>query len=110
MGIDLEESRRLNPDLWSRLFTSCELKAINDTNDPAGQRRRAAAIFSAKEAFYKCDFPLKKYTGFRNIEISLKKNNNLKFFHVESNAAICYEGFYCSGLNYVLTIVIKAQI
>ncbi len=109
IGIDLEESERLKSDLWPRLFIPHEIERLNYINDPIEQRRQAAIMFSAKESFYKCDFPLnKKYIGFTEIEIRLEGNHGLKFIHVETNAVVQYHGFYCSGSTHVLTAVIKA--
>ncbi len=110
IGIDLERSKRLKPRLWHRLFNSCEIAKLNDIADPVEQQRQATIIFSAKEAFYKCTFPLRgKRIVFAGIEICLEENNVLKFIHTEPNTIDRYQGFYCSGLTHVLTAVIPVS-
>ncbi len=109
IGIDLEKSKRLKSRLWPRLFNSCEIARLNDIADPVEQQRQATIIFSAKEAFYKCNFPLsKKRIVFTGIEVCLEDNNVLKFIHTEHNTVDRYRGFYCSGTTHVLTAVIPA--
>lgn len=110
IGIDLENSERLKPQLWPRLFVPRELEKLNNIKDPVKQRQQAAITFSAKEAFYKCDFPLnRKHISFTDIEISLQKNNNLKLIHTGNNTVLHYRGLYCPGPTHVLTLIIKMQ-
>jgi 4'-phosphopantetheinyl transferase EntD len=53
LGIDAEIVSRVTPDVWSQALTPDEITRISGL--PSAEHERAAAIiFSAKEAFYKC--------------------------------------------------------
>ncbi len=57
MGIDSEVVGDVNTDIWSTICLATELAWIASL--PAAEQAAAAAlIFSAKEAFYKCQYPL----------------------------------------------------
>lgn len=57
LGIDLEVIADVSPVVWPELLTAAELRQL--ARQPFGQRQRLAAlIFSAKEAFYKCQYAL----------------------------------------------------
>lgn len=68
IGIDAEQVGRVTEHLWPRLFTDDErawLVAL-----PADERAVAAtAVFGAKEALYKAQFPLtESWVGFHDVE------------------------------------------
>ncbi|HEY0745701.1 MAG TPA: 4'-phosphopantetheinyl transferase superfamily protein [Steroidobacteraceae bacterium] len=57
LGIDCEAIERVKEDLWPHIFRASEalwLRALPE----AQQAAAATLIFSAKEAFYKCQYPL----------------------------------------------------
>jgi 4'-phosphopantetheinyl transferase EntD len=55
LGIDAEIVSRVTPDVWSQTLTADDVMGISSL--ASTQRERAAAvIFTAKEAFYKCQF------------------------------------------------------
>jgi 4'-phosphopantetheinyl transferase EntD len=57
IGMDCELAASVKPALWAAICTPGELRWLNSLPEP--ERRRAATlIFSAKEAFYKCQYPL----------------------------------------------------
>jgi len=56
-GIDIEIAGHVRPDLWPMIFTPEEICFL-DTLPPPRQRRCATIGFAAKEAFYKCQFPV----------------------------------------------------
>lgn len=57
IGIDSENLGQLDPALWRPLFDPAEVSWI-ETHDKALQDLVATLIFSAKESFYKCQYPL----------------------------------------------------
>ena len=57
VGIDLEQHGRFHPDLERRVLTASETEAFAGL-DAEQRRLRLAIAFSAKEAFYKMQFPL----------------------------------------------------
>jgi 4'-phosphopantetheinyl transferase EntD len=69
VGIDCEIIHSVDEDLWSRICTAAELERLASL--PAEERiRRAALTFAAKEAFYKCQFPLTRaWVGFEDVDI-----------------------------------------
>jgi 4'-phosphopantetheinyl transferase EntD len=73
LGIDAEAEQRLDPPLFERVLTARELEGLAQLSE--GERRRIATLlFSAKEAFYKCQFPLTgKFLGFHDVELSLDR-------------------------------------
>ncbi len=57
LGVDSEVSGSVRQGLWPSICTIAELRWLDSL--PAAERAAAATlIFSAKEAFYKCQYPL----------------------------------------------------
>jgi enterobactin synthetase component D / holo-[acyl-carrier protein] synthase len=69
LGIDCEVVDSVDEDLWSRICTPTELERLTRL-PPEERRRQAALIFAAKEAFYKCQFPLThQWVGFEDVAV-----------------------------------------
>ncbi len=75
VGIDLEQSGRLNAKLVPRILTARERAALGDV-DPT-------LLFSAKESVYKLLFPIvRDYVDFHDVEVELNvcaENFNLRY-------------------------------
>jgi 4'-phosphopantetheinyl transferase EntD len=71
VGIDCEVIDSVDEDLWSQICTPSEIERLGGL--PPDQRlRHGALIFAAKEAFYKCQFPLTRaWVGFEDVDIEL---------------------------------------
>jgi len=69
VGLDCEVIDSVDEDLWSRICAPPEIERLAQL--PAAERgRQAALIFAAKEAFYKCQFPLTHaWVGFEDVVI-----------------------------------------
>jgi 4'-phosphopantetheinyl transferase EntD len=69
LGIDCEIIESVDEELWERICTPAEQARL--ARLPVVERRRQAAlIFAAKEAFYKCQFPLSRaWVGFEDVSI-----------------------------------------
>jgi 4'-phosphopantetheinyl transferase EntD len=69
LGMDGELIESVDEELWSRICTPSEQAVIAGL--PMSQRsRQAALIFAAKEAFYKCQFPVsRQWVGFEDVDI-----------------------------------------
>src|SRR5262249_24958171 len=69
LGIDCEVLDSLDEVLWPQICTPTELERLAGL--PATERgRQASLIFAAKEAFYKCQFPLtRQWVGFEDVVI-----------------------------------------
>jgi 4'-phosphopantetheinyl transferase EntD len=71
IGLDVEVDTPARPELFERICTPSELAWIaSRREDEAG--RLVKLFFSAKEAFYKCQYPLtRQYLGFHDVEVAL---------------------------------------
>lgn len=71
LGIDVEDVARFDLDLLPVICTPRERAEL--AARPAAERRLAAAlVFSAKEAFYKCQYTLTgSWLGFQDVEVDL---------------------------------------
>jgi 4'-phosphopantetheinyl transferase EntD len=71
LGIDCEGISVVNAELWDKICVPEEARSLGLL--PAGQQTRyAGLIFAAKEAFYKCQFPLTRaWVGFEDVRIEV---------------------------------------
>lgn len=69
IGIDIERTGRVTPELWGRIMNRSELDWIHGL--PAGtQGAMATVVFSAKEAFYKAQFELvQQWLEFHDVSV-----------------------------------------
>ena len=69
IGMDSEEAHRVKPELWDSICVPEEIEWLGSL--PESQRAAGAAfIFSAKEAFYKCQYPLtEQFLGFHSARV-----------------------------------------
>jgi 4'-phosphopantetheinyl transferase EntD len=71
LGLDLEQADPLEPELWRRILTPAE-RGFVERAPREEQGGLAKLVFSAKEAFYKCQYPLtRKFLGFLEVELTL---------------------------------------
>lgn len=107
IGIDLEEIERMKPALWSRLFTASEIAILKEHTDESEQQRHATILFSAKEAFYKCDYPLnKRQLDFTDVHVTVgDKVGHLKLVSANTGKVMNYEGYYVTGATHVVTAI-----
>lgn len=57
LGVDSEQVGAVRPDLWPQICTPLELERLRQL-EPGDGVTAAALLFVAKEAFFKCQFPL----------------------------------------------------
>jgi 4'-phosphopantetheinyl transferase EntD len=57
LGLDIEAAQDLKQELWPRVCTDAELRWIASLPAPS-QASAATLVFCAKEAFYKCQYPV----------------------------------------------------
>jgi 4'-phosphopantetheinyl transferase EntD len=71
LGLDAEGAEPLEDELWRLILTGAEREALGEA--PATARGRLAKlIFSAKEAYYKAQYPVtRRFLGFHEVEIRL---------------------------------------
>jgi 4'-phosphopantetheinyl transferase EntD len=71
LGIDCEVIASVDSDLWERICTPTERARLEQLPQAQAQRQ-AALIFAAKEAFYKCQFPVsREWVGFEDVTIEV---------------------------------------
>jgi 4'-phosphopantetheinyl transferase EntD len=74
LGLDVEPAASVKPELWHRICGPDEL-AIVQSQDARTAIETATLIFSAKEAFYKCQHTLTgQWLGFSDISITIETN------------------------------------
>lgn len=73
LGLDIEADRNLPADLLPLILTQPERQALEE-----GDLSKARLIFAAKEAFYKCQYPLTKTVlDFSAVEIGFPADGQL---------------------------------
>jgi 4'-phosphopantetheinyl transferase EntD len=71
LGLDAEPAQSVKPQLWRRICTPQEL-AMLQAQDEQSALAAATLIFSAKEAFYKCQYTLtREWLGFADISVAI---------------------------------------
>jgi len=72
VGVDIEYTKALQPDLWPIIFSSAELAFLASHSSASWRQNLAARMFTAKEAFYKCQFPITQcWIDFKEVEIHI---------------------------------------
>jgi len=72
LGLDSEEVASVKEHLWSSICAPSELAALH-SELPHCRLRKAAVLFAAKEAFYKCQFPLtQEWIDFGDVIIEIQ--------------------------------------
>jgi 4'-phosphopantetheinyl transferase EntD len=71
LGLDAERGDALDPALWPLVLTPNE-SAWLGSQAPSARRTLASLVFSAKESFYKAQFPLTgRFLDFTDVEVSV---------------------------------------
>lgn len=77
VGIDVETIGRVEQKLWPTLFTEKEAGYFCSLA-PETVALETTLFFSAKEAFYKCQYPLtQEWVGFQDVEITRTDQHSL---------------------------------
>lgn len=73
LGLDIEDAGPLKDELVERICTPRELEWIHSNAEGDEERGRLGKlVFSAKEAFYKCQYPLtKRFLEFEDVELEV---------------------------------------
>jgi 4'-phosphopantetheinyl transferase EntD len=82
IGIDLEPATPLKESLWRRVCTQKERDWLHELPAPG---LTGKILFSAKEAVYKCQYPLtSKFLGFHAVEVELDDDSFRAVFQQEA--------------------------
>lgn len=77
LGVDAEQWSRLTPGLWSRVLTPRE-RAWVESHDGDQRLIGATVIFSAKESFYKAQYPSSgRLLGFQDVEVTVEPSDSM---------------------------------
>lgn len=72
LGIDAERRDAVRRRLWRHIATAAELQWL-EALPPARAADMASLVFSAKEAFFKCQFPLtREWLSFADVSVSIE--------------------------------------
>lgn len=71
LGVDVEDIQRMTSSIWRSILRPEELARL-DSLDEQARQRMATIIFSAKEAFYKCQYTLtRSWLGFEDVLVDV---------------------------------------
>jgi 4'-phosphopantetheinyl transferase EntD len=112
VGIDIELVGRVEPKLWPTLFTGREATyfASLESNQVALE---TALFFSAKETFYKCQYPVThSWVGFQDVEIKRRDESTLSVKPTQGSAQIWHQSpihlLQPDALHVVTLMMLKA--
>jgi len=91
VGIDIESVGRVEPKLWPTLFTEREATyfASLESDQVAME---TALFFSAKETFYKCQYPVThSWVGFQDVEIQRRDESTLSIRPTRGSVQIWHQ-------------------
>lgn len=109
VGVDAEQEAAVTEEIWDEICTPPELEWLHGL--PSGMALTAASIlFSAKEAFYKCQFPLtSEWLDFQDVQISINdtrfKVTPRRALRLQTIAAPAWEGQFRVTDGLVLTAI-----
>ena len=91
MGIDIESVGRVEPKLWPTLFTEREATYFASL-EPDQVAEETTLFFSAKETFYKCQYPVThSWVGFHDVEIQRRDDSALSARPTRGSAQIWHQ-------------------
>jgi 4'-phosphopantetheinyl transferase EntD len=109
LGLDVEPAASVKPELWHRICGPEELQTVQ-FQEARTAIETATLIFSAKEAFYKCQHTLTgQWLGFSDISISITVDTNsflvrpLRSLKITEQFPGPWRGRYLSAAGRVLT-------
>jgi 4'-phosphopantetheinyl transferase EntD len=86
IGVDAELRGRLGPRLWRSTCTEAEIGWLESLPEPQ-RNEMATVIFSAKEAFYKCQFCVTRdWLGFHDVTLEIGEGEFRVELHREIEA------------------------
>jgi len=86
VGFDIEESSRVTNELWNSLFSHEEIAALKSYRSEEEQCRWATVLFSAKEAFFKLQYPLThEWLDFHAVKITLSHESSEFELEIQSD-------------------------
>jgi 4'-phosphopantetheinyl transferase EntD len=92
VGLDSELAGSVKHELWRNLFRGSEVPWLNSL-PPSQQAAAATMLFSAKEAFYKCQYPLtREWLNFHDVWVEVPAwGAGQGVFNIHANRGIAFE-------------------
>lgn len=82
IGLDIETIGQVKPELWPLLFVDAELASLTQERNPERRALLATLYFSAKEAFYKYQYPLtKQWVEFHAAQVTQLSETTFQISH-----------------------------
>lgn len=92
VGIDIETIGRVEPKLWPTLFTEREAGYFRSL-PPERVALETTLFFSAKESFYKCQYPLtQSWVGFQDVEMTRTDEHLLAIMPTNEEPQLWHDG------------------
>ena len=92
VGIDIETIGRVVPKLWPTLFTEREAGYFRSL-PPERVALETTLFFSAKESFYKCQYPLtQSWVGFQDVEVTRTDEHLLAIMPTNGEPQLWHDG------------------
>jgi 4'-phosphopantetheinyl transferase EntD len=113
LGLDLEVENGVAPELRDRILVPFELEWL-ESFDQSDRAALAAVVFSAKECFYKCQYPLtRRLLDFRDVVLELDPQSQ-RFrarpsIDLGLSAALRFEGGWAIAQGHVITAMALAS-
>jgi 4'-phosphopantetheinyl transferase EntD len=105
LGMDIETKGRVHRDMWHLLFSAKEIEYLN-LLDAEMQSLTTTIFFSAKEAFYKMQFPLTDtYLDFHDVEMDVQDGRYSARLLKDSGAFNCGHSFDTDFYKYGSEII-----
>lgn len=100
IGIDAERTNRLTIDVWNHVFTATENYELMRLA-PGLRERTAIVKFSAKEAFYKCQWPqTHQWIDFEEVAVDVSfDGDSFGFFDISPQSNACQRRFDACELH-----------
>ena len=109
VGVDIETIGRVEQKLWPTLFTEKEAGYFSSLA-PDTVALETTLFFSAKESFYKCQYPLtQEWVGFQDVEITRADSHTLAIAPTRSAAQAWHAAPIHTvkiGESYVATVML----
>jgi 4'-phosphopantetheinyl transferase EntD len=107
LGLDAEPADSVKPELWRRICTPAEL-GILQAEDAQSAQTTATLIFSAKEAFYKCQYTLtQEWLRFADLRVTIDADRftiePMRSLQIEAQAAGPWHGGYRREAGLLIT-------
>ena len=109
IGMDVESVSKMKAKLFSFFCTDDEIESIQE-NKNLDQNTHGTIIFSAKESFYKLQYPLThNYLSFKDAKVTVHNDGNFDLTinqNIFKNEHLNFKGKYLELNNFIFTSIL----